>query len=365
MKKKIAIIGGGLWGGLLAWAFQKHSPETEFILFESQDKLGGNHTWCFHESDIGALSMPLLTPFIRKSWPGYEVAFPSFKRTIDIPYHAISSVIFDSTLRKIIPEARIRTSTFITVQEALEEAEIVFDCRGLQPIENCGYQKFVGLEVQTKSPHGILHPVLMDATVPQLDGFRFIYLLPFDERTLLIEDTRYSSNSELDIQKFHQDIAHYMTDKNWVISNKLREEAGILPIPFHYHGTVEKHSSVIDLRGIFHDTTGYSLPDAVRLIQRIVNGQLDPETIQKKVSSYRRETQSNREFFCFLNRMMFQASEDEDRYKTLEFFYRSHENAIKKFYAGKMNGWDKVRFFLGKPPVKVTRALQTIMRSGL
>lgn len=365
MKKKIAIIGGGLWGGLLAFALQKRSPDIDFILYESQEKLGGNHTWCFHDSDVSEEAMPLLLPFIRKSWSGYEVAFPAFKKNIEIPYHAISSVNFDSTLRKLIPEKRIRTSTFITVPEALEEAELVFDCRGLLPLEKCGYQKFAGLEIQTMSPHGIYQPVLMDATVPQLDGFRFLYLLPFDEKTLLVEDTRYSSNSELDIQKLHEDITHFIADKKWVIRNILRDEAGILPIPFHYQEPQENQSSVIDLKGIFHDTTGYSLPDAARLIQRIVHGQLDDETIQKKVSDYRRETQSNRQFFCFLNRMMFLAAEDEDRYKTLQFFYRNQESVIKKFYAGRMNGWDRATFFLGRPPVKMTRALQTIMRSGI
>ena len=41
-----------------------------------------------------------------------------------------------------------------------------------------GYQKFVGLEIRTPQPHGMVRPLLMDARVAQIDGFRFVYVLP-------------------------------------------------------------------------------------------------------------------------------------------------------------------------------------------
>ena len=37
----------------------------------------------------------------------------------------------------------------------------------------------------------------MDARVPQEGGFRFMYVLPFTSKRLLIEDTRYSDGPEL------------------------------------------------------------------------------------------------------------------------------------------------------------------------
>ena len=42
-----------------------------------------------------------------------------------------------------------------------------------------GYQKFVGLELKLRRPSPIQHPLLMDACMPQRDGFRFLYALPF------------------------------------------------------------------------------------------------------------------------------------------------------------------------------------------
>jgi lycopene beta-cyclase len=41
-------------------------------------------------------------------------------------------------------------------------------------------------------PHGLIRPTIMDATVGQGDAYRFVYLLPFDETTVLVEDTYYA-----------------------------------------------------------------------------------------------------------------------------------------------------------------------------
>ena len=36
----------------------------------------------------------------------------------------------------------------------------------------------------------------MDATVPQDGGYRFVYVLPFADRPLLVEDTHYSDQPD-------------------------------------------------------------------------------------------------------------------------------------------------------------------------
>ncbi len=59
-----------------------------------------------------------------------------------------------------------------------------------------GYQKFVGQGVRLTAPHGLTRPIIMDATVSQEDGYRFVYVLPLDATRLLIEDTRYSDGPE-------------------------------------------------------------------------------------------------------------------------------------------------------------------------
>src|SRR6185295_5109919 len=76
----------------------------------------------------------------------------------------------------------------------------VIDARGPQRAERragTGFQKFVGLELLVRS-HAITRPILMDATVPQLDGFRFMYVLPLGPDRLLVEDTYFSTSPDLD-----------------------------------------------------------------------------------------------------------------------------------------------------------------------
>ena len=47
----IAIVGGGLAGGLAALALAAKRPELDVRLIEP-DAIGGNHIWSFFDSDI-------------------------------------------------------------------------------------------------------------------------------------------------------------------------------------------------------------------------------------------------------------------------------------------------------------------------
>ncbi len=70
-------------------------------------------------------------------------------------------------------------------------------------------QKFVGRALTVKGGHGVEHPVVMDACVEQLDGYRFVYLLPFDAETIFVEDTYYSDDADLDVAVVGERIAAY------------------------------------------------------------------------------------------------------------------------------------------------------------
>jgi lycopene beta-cyclase len=364
MTRPIVIMGGGLWGGLLAYTLQKRRPELDYILVEGKETFGGNHTWSFHESDLSRESFELVRPFIKASWNEYSVQFPSLKRTIKLPYHSISSRDFHELLLKELPKDRVRLNEMMTTAEATSLSDLVFDTRGTNEHFRCGYQKFLGLEIETEMPHGLTSPILMDANVEQIDGFRFIYYLPFSETTLLIEDTRYSDNSFIDHFRMNEQVLDLVRRNGWKIKNILREEHGALPIPYD---VPERFSDerILDLKGLFHDTTGYSLPDALRLIPKIVDSELSYLKVKGLIDGYRKQRTNDRKFFCLLNRFMFLGSPQESRYKTLEFFYRSSPSLIKKFYAGEMSAWDKVRFFAGKPPIALRDAFRVLFGNAI
>ena len=65
------------------------------------------------------------------------------------------------------------------------------------------------------APHGVICPRIMDATVPQLDGYRFVYLLPFSPTRLLIEDTRYSDGASLSDDELAAEALDYAAARGW------------------------------------------------------------------------------------------------------------------------------------------------------
>ena len=74
-------------------------------------------------------------------------------------------------------------------------------------------------------------PIVMDATVAQLDGYRFVYVLPLAPTRLLIEDTCYSDDPALDrAAAARPTIAAYARGQGWRVAEIVREEAGVLPI---------------------------------------------------------------------------------------------------------------------------------------
>src|SRR3546814_9187689 len=62
----IAIVGGGLAGGLAALALAAKRPELDVRLVEAGD-VGGNHIWSFFDSDIARRDRWLVAPLVRRS----------------------------------------------------------------------------------------------------------------------------------------------------------------------------------------------------------------------------------------------------------------------------------------------------------
>jgi lycopene beta-cyclase len=207
----------------------------------------------------------------------------------------------------------------------------------------------------------------MDATVEQLDGYRFIYTLPFSDTELLIEDTYYSDRPELDTDRLRARILSYASGREWAIRQTTHEEAGVLPIVLggDIEGFWAEGPPGVPRSGmraaLFHPTTGYSLPEAVRLADEIArNRRLDSAglfdlTRRRSLDLWRRDG-----FFRMLNRMLFRAAEPDRRYRVFERFYGLRQGLIERFYAGRLEWTDKVRLLSGRPPVPIHRAVRCL-----
>lgn len=370
----VIIVGAGLAGGLIARRLCDRG--VDFLLLESSSSIGGHHTWSYHESDLPAETHDWVQSLQSYRWNSYSTQFPNLNRTLSSPYCTILSSDFDQKLSKYLGD-RFRPNTKVkdltNQQVVLEDgsiltANLVLDARGWTPQGLNAYQKFVGLEVETHESTGLTAPRLMDATVAQIDGFRFIYTLPFSENRLLIEDTYYSGQPELNIAAIEQRILNYAEQNGWSIRHILRKEIGCLPLPLTATfplSTREDAAIPVGLRGgLFHATTGYSLPFAVSTAELIYKlWPSGPAAVQSGLKNWIEDNWSQQSFYRALNRMMFWAAKPTERYKILQKFYSLPSGTIERFYAGKNTFADRARILSGKPPVSILKAARAIVSS--
>ena len=368
----LILVGGGLANGLIAWRLQHLQSDRRVLLLESGDTLGGNHTWSFHDADLTPAQQAWLAPLVAHRWDGYSVSFPALRREIAGGYAAVTSSRFNTVLQAALAgQVRLSTpvaclserSVTLTDGRVLRAAAVI-DGRGLRPSSHLrlGCQKFLGQELRLAKPHGLTRPVLMDATVRQQDGYRFIYLLPFSPDTVLVEDTCYADGDQVDADRLRANIAGYVRSRGWRVLDVLREERGALPITLA--GDVQGFWQSAEgiprsglAAGLFHATTGYSLPSAVRLADLIAGlPDMASAPLFKTVRAHALAQWQSQGFFRLLNRMLFQAARPDERWRVMQRFYGLPAPLIGRFYAARLGWLDKARILAGKPPVPVGAA---------
>ena len=375
----VILAGGGLSTGLMALQLRRRRPDLRIMIIERDAHLGGDHTWSFHGGDLSSEQLADIKPMIRRRWEAQDVQFPELGRTLNTAYCTIVSEDFDRYLRLQIGSDSISLNTPIESVSSrgvtlnggqLVSANTVFDGRGWQQSTGqnlaLAYQKFFGLEVELEEPHRLTRPIIMDATVEQTDGYRFFYCLPYTENSLLIEDTYYSPSIELDADRAADGVRAYADRRNLRIAKVIREERGCLPIVLAGEAVTFEvgpaEAVPCGLRaGLFHPTTGYSLPDAVRMADEIASSfSGTTNAVKSQIALKARKLWRERKFYRLLNRLLFVAAEGDDKRKVMQRFYRMPQDLIARFYAGRSSTMDKLRVLSGKPPIPVLPAMRTI-----
>jgi lycopene beta-cyclase len=376
----LILVGAGLANGLIALRLRQLQPHLRLLLLETQSQPAGNHTWSFHQADLTDQQMQWLQPLISHRWPGYQVRFPSFRRNLTGGYCAITSTDFahqlsgamEDALWTEAPVSEVRPISVTLANGRVLHASAVIDGRGLQPTPHLqlGYQSFIGQEWHLTRPHGLSQPILMDATVDQQQGYRFVYTLPLSVDRLLIEDTHYINQPTLDDNTARQNIADYAQKRDWSLGRLLREERGALPITLNgdIDGFWQQHHNqpCSGLRaGLFHATTGYSLPTAVNLADSIAARlPCDASRLSLHIESIARAHWQTERFFRLLNRMLFMAGHPDQRWRVMQRFYRLDAGLISRFYAGQLRFGDKARILCGKPPVPIGEAIRALLMTS-
>ena len=135
----LAIVGGGLAGGLIALAVKARAPSCDVRIVEGGTTLGGEHVWSFFGSDVAQAHRGLVQDMVVHGWRGYDVVFPNLTRDVDATYYSITSERFDAVLRAKLPPQAIMTGRRVLALSATAvvlgdgdriEAGGVIDCRG-------------------------------------------------------------------------------------------------------------------------------------------------------------------------------------------------------------------------------------------
>jgi lycopene beta-cyclase len=379
------LVGGGLANSLLALAIAERLPGARVAVVERDAHLGGNHRWAFHAEDVPPSAFAFVEPLLDVRWPAYTVRFPAYERVVHGGYASLDSARLDQVVRRALKgdaDSRVFTgaaaasitATDVQLQDGRRiRGKFVVDARGperfqssgqdFRPRQPIGYQKFVGLELELRRAHGLDLPIVMDATVPQVDGFRFFYVLPLSSRRLLVEDTYFSDSPELNRAALSRNVLDYCAEHRFMVDRVTREEAGVLPLPGRMPALPELASP---LRagyqgGWFHPTTGYSFPSAVRLAE-VLAPLVDPACSDRVGTEFRQRARDHTRqvrFFTALNRLLFGWFAPEDRWHVLERFYRLPEPVIHRFYAMTTSAADRARILCGRPPrgLSVARGL--------
>lgn len=276
--------------------------------------------------------------------------------TSDKLHDAVSACLGRCGNHRLFLERRVVSCTahHVVLDDGMDlEASVVLDGRGLhvsQSIEGSGYQKFCGTELILRRAHRFAHPVLMDATIEQIDGFHFMYLLPFSDHRLFIEDTYFSDDSNLDCELVRQRVLAYADHIGLEVERLGREECGVLAMPWKKQPIDTDGLLSLGVRGgWYHPATAYSVPCALRTALAIARAD-SPARLRAELGRLRRRHEKQARFARLLNQMVFRCFSPGQRIHVFEHFYRLPEATIRRFYSLDMTIADRLRILSGHPP---------------
>ncbi|MCT2398048.1 lycopene beta-cyclase CrtY [Novosphingobium mangrovi (ex Huang et al. 2023)] len=378
----LAVLGGGLSGGLVALAMARHRPDLRVILIERGEKLGGDHVWSFFASDLPPGGEELVEPLIAARWPGYDVHFPGRSRRLSTPYRSATSMKLDAAVRAALPGECIVTGAEVCAATPTSvvlaggrtiAAGAVIDARGTHGMAHMtgGWQKFMGQTLRLSAPHGLSLPVVMDARVEQVDGYRFVYCLPFSPTEVFVEDTYYADTPALDLPVLRRRLADYAAQHGWRVEAVAYEEAGVLPViaagdfDAFWQAGDSGAARAGTAAALIHPLTSYSFPDAVKFALYLsALDNLSGASLERASHAWAADHWRRGRFYRMLSRMLFGAARPEARWRVLKRFYGLPRPLIERFYAGRSGLADKARILAGKPPVPISAALASLAGRG-
>lgn len=298
------IIGAGASGLLLADAMGRDSffAQKKILILDKNSKKANDRTWCYWEKGKGQFDT-----IVHKEWDNilFEGTKISKKTKIDpYSYKMIRGIDFyDHYLNRIEGYENItfkqeevvdllETSTEVTVMTLNNSYVGTFIFTSLFDYKMTTQQQkypvlqqhFVGWEIKTDIPvFDASEVTYMDFSIPQKGNTRFMYVLPYSNKTALIEYTLFSEKL-LPKEEYEEAIKKYIWDRYKCESYEIIDkEAGSIPMTaydFREHHT-ERIRYIGTAGGWAKPSTGYTLMKTANKIPKLIDYIKNGEPLKK------------------------------------------------------------------------------------
>jgi len=301
MDADILIAGAGCAGlSLAVHLLDEGASDLEIVLLDFREVHVRDRTWCYWS----VLDHPFQAA-VRQSWHRWTVVTPDGHVERGSRFSAYRCVpadgLYDMALERIerspnvsivrgvsVDSFRDATNGVIAVTDNGEwTGRLAFDSRPPDPFmvprgEIHWLQHFVGLEIETAEP--AFDPsvaTLMDFRVMEDDDIRFMYVLPFDERTALVEKTFFGGEPRPE-SEYVDSIDSYVRERLGVKSwREVHREKGAIPMSTVSPPAPEasRVTNIGTRAGLARPSTGYAFLAIQRqsmcLARHIVDAGLD------------------------------------------------------------------------------------------
>lgn len=368
----VLLVGGGLANALIAWRLSQVRPDLRLLLVERNGRLGGERTWFCHAASLAPRALGWLEPLIAHRWRSHAVRFPQYTRVLPGGALAITGERLHDWVTSLAGPEAFRFGCIAEevhargarVDGLRVDADVVIDGRGWPGARGVDvrYRSFVALDLEFDDPHGLTRPLVMDSTVPQVDGFRFVQALPVGPRRLLLEHAHHGERDACSDAASRGALLDYVAAQGWRIANVVGEHAGTLPIALDGDAArfLGRRDGVarVGLRGaMFHPGSGLTLPDAAQVAAVVAADPLDDgPRLAARLRASSIATWRRRAFIRFLNRLLFGATPDQ-RHRAMQRIHRLDAALVARFHAADLRYVDRLRLLTGRPRVSLAHAL--------
>lgn len=373
------ICGGGMAGLSLAYYLKKSRlSDKSILIIEPNEKNANDRTWAFWERTPNTFE-----DILYRKWDAVQLIDTyGNAQTLDMGgyhYKLLRGIDFYNfvigELKKYEGIEWLKDSVKIIKEDTdgsivetqsgdILKAPLVFDSTyqlnlTLKHSHNL-LQHFKGYVIQTEKPRfNPALPVMMNFNIEQKGDCRFIYILPFDERTALVEYTLFSETL-LPKEEYDSELKKYITEQLHLSDYKIiEEEFGIIPMSdVDTQEFPSKHIIRIGTAGGYTNAaTGYTFQNTQRKLRSLV------EALEKTNSPKAKENRFNRRFRFYasvlLNVLEQKRHPAADIFNTL---YRKNPPArVFSFLDGDTDLWEELKLMNTVPKVKFLAAVGAVI----